>query len=187
MRITFLIVLFHVSFSAMGQRVDFRNDSLFINNIFINWTTSKSTLDSLLHDKGKVKKAIAKYIPGTNQPAKWTQIIYNKKGLIFRKSEHDTSSLLVAIKLYKNMNPEVDQTIMSTKTFNGDLFIDINYMNDKRRIDQLKKLTNCLVSYKESTSDSHPAIIFCNILYQKRKIRALFDYQTNDLTCIFID
>jgi len=171
----------------MGQRVDFRNDSLFINNIFVNWMTSKSTLDSLLHDKGKLKKTTGKYIPGTNQPAKWTKIIYNKKGLIFSKNEYDTSSLLVAIKLYKNMNPEVDRNNMSTKTFNGDLFIDINYMNDKRRIDQLQKLTNCLVSYKESTFASHTGIVICNILYQKREIRALFDFQTNNLTCIFID
>ena len=187
MRLSFFIVFFHFAHFAMGQRVDFRNDSLFINTIFVNQTTSKSTLDSLLLDKGKLIKTIGKSMPGTNQPPTWTKIIYKKKGLIFSKNDYDTSNLLVAIKLYKNTNPDVDQNNMSTKAFNGELFIDINYMNDIKRIEQLQKLSNCLVTYKESTFASHTGIVSCNILYRTRAIRALFDFQTNDLTCIFID
>jgi hypothetical protein len=167
--------------------VYFRNDSLFINTIFVNATTSKSTLDSLLEEKGKQVTTLGKYIHGANQTTKWTKIIYNKKGLIFSKNELETSNLLLAIKLYKNTNSEVDQNNMSTKTFTGELFVDINYMNDKRTIDQLQKLDNCKVSYKESTFLSHTGILYCNILYRKREIRALFDFQTNNLTCIFIN
>lgn len=187
MKLNFLLVFLHATLFTMGQRVDFRNDSLFINTFFVNAKTSKSTLDSLLLEKGKQVTTLGKYTHETNQKTKWTKIIYNKKGLIFGKKEFDSSNLSLAVKLNKNTDPEVDRNNMSTKPFNGALFIDINYMNDKITIDQLQKLTNCLVSFKESTFLSHTGIIYCNIFYLKRDIRALFDFQTNNLTCIFID
>lgn len=187
MKFIFLLVFLHATLFTTGQRVDFRNDSLFINTIFVNATSSKSTLDSLLEEKGKQVTILGKYMHGVNQKTKWTKIIYNKKGLIFSKNEFDSSNLSLAVKLYKNTDPEVDRNNMSTKSFHGELFIDTNYLNDKRRIDQLQKLSNCLVSYKESTFLSHTGIINCNIFYRKREIRALFDFQTNNLTCIFIN
>jgi len=187
MRLSFVIALFLLPFLVKGQRIDFRNDSLFINNYYVDRMTSKITLDSLMNDKGKLKKVAGKHRPGSKETLKWTKIIYKEAGLIFSKPDDDSSTLSVAIKLHKNTNPEVDRNNMPTNTFNGDLFIDINYMNDKRKISELQKLKNCSVSFKESPFASHTGIVSCTISYQKREIRALFDFQTNELTCLFID
>ena len=187
MRLLLSIILIHTSLFVIGQRIDFRNDSLFINNYFVNRSTSKTTLDSLLKAEGKEKKRTGKYKPGTKEIMKWTSYTYNKKGLIFSTKDYDTTHLFVFIMLYRNTNPLVDQNNMPTKTFKGELFIGNNYMNDKRRIDQLQKLDDCLVSFEESTFASHTGITICNIIYQKRSIRVHFDFQTNELTWISIN
>jgi hypothetical protein len=164
-----------------------RNDSLFINNFFVNGYTNKSTLDSILVDKGKEKELAGKHKLGTKEAViNWTEVIYKKLGLIFTKNDYNPISLGIAVKLHKNLNPAVDWNNMPTKTFKGELFIDNNYMNDKRTIDQLKKMENCTVSYQVSSFAGHTGIISCNIICLDKDIRALFDFQTNELTCIFI-
>jgi len=187
MRFFFTLLLIPVSFSAMGQKIEFRSDSLFINSCFVDWLTSKSKLDSLLNEKGRLKNIVGKHKTGSFEATKWLKIIYNKAGLIFSKKDNDSSNLSVAIKLYKNSNPEVDQNNMATKTFKGQFFIDSNYMNDKRTTEQLQKLKKISVSCKESTFAKRTRTVFCDIFYAKRGIKALFDFQTNSLTCIFID
>ncbi|OIR12797.1 hypothetical protein GALL_58640 [mine drainage metagenome] len=187
MRFILFIILIHTSVLVMGQRIDFRNDSVFVNNYYVTGSTSISTFDSLLNARGKEKKKMAKYKPGTKEMIKWTSYTYNKEGLIFNKNDYDTTHLGVAIKLYRNTDPAVDQNNMATRTFKGELFIDENYMNDKRTIEQLQKLKNCSVTYKESTFSSHTGIVICNIIYQKRPINVRFDFMTNQLTCIFIN
>ncbi len=187
MRYLYALMFIHVSLLAGAQKVEFRNDSLFINACYVDGATSKSTMDSLLGDKGKLKKVTGKHIPGTTEVAKWTKVTYSKSGLIFTKSDDDSSKLLLAIKLYKNRNPEVDQNNMPTKAFTGSFFIDSNYMNDKKRVEDLQGLSNCHVNCQESSFAGRTGLIFCDILYQKRGIRALFDFQTNELSCVFID
>ena len=188
MRIRFIILFSHLSFSVIGQKVDFRNDSLFINNLFVNGYTSKSMLDSLLANKGKEKKTEWKHRMGVNaKNITWTRITYKDLGLIFTKNNHDPATLALGVKLYKNSNPGVDWNNMPTKTFKGELYIENNYMNDKRTIDQLKKIENCTVNCQQSTFAGQTGIISCNIVCLDKEIRALFDFKTNELTCIFID
>lgn len=186
MRFSIFIIFIHTSCLIFGQKIQFKNDSLFINNYFVNWSTSKSTLDSLLLAKGKEKKGIGKYSPEKKRMT-WTSITYNNEGLIFTKHDNDSSHLSVGLKLHRNTDPLIDQNNMNTKTFKGIFFIDENYMNDKRRIDQLQQLIYCSVSFKESNFSAHTGIIDCIIFYKKRSIKALFDFQTNELTCIFIN
>ena len=185
-RLFFFLLFTHFSFLAVSQKIDFRNDSLFVNGYFIDGRTSKSTLDSLLNEKGRLKRIVGKYKPGTLELSKWSKIIYNKSGLIFTKKDYDSLNLSLSIKLYKNSNAEIDYTNMPTKTFKGTLFIDSNYMNDKKTVDQLQKLKNCSFSCKESTISGQSRTIFCNILYRQREIRGIFDFKTNTMTCIFI-
>lgn len=176
MRLFLFIIFFYCSFISIGQRIDFKNDSLFVNNYFVNWTTSKSTLDSLLKVDGKEKKRIGKYKPGTKEPYKWTSYSYDKLGLIFGKNDYDTISLTLAVKLNRNSNPTVDANNMSTRIFKGKFFIDDILMNDIKNIDQLQKLK------KFSLTGN----IVYNLIYKKRQIRVLTDFQTGELTCIFI-
>jgi hypothetical protein len=188
MRTRFIILFFHFSLSVIGQRIDFRNDSLFINNLFVNGHTNKSTFDSLLGDKGKEKEMEGKHKPGAKETViKWTKITYKDLGLIFTKNDYDPATLAIGVKLHKNSNPDVDWNNMPTKIFKGELYIDNNYMNDKRTIGQLNKLENCTVNCQQSTFAGRTGIVNCNIICLDKEIRALFDFQTNELTCIFID
>ena len=186
MRFFLIILLFHFSNYIIGQRIDFRNDSLFINSFFVNGRTSTSTLDSLLGAKGKEKSITGKERPGTQTAIKWMSITYSKLGLIFNTNNYDPNALALAIKLHKNTKPDVDWNNMPTKIFNGELYIDGNYMNDKRTIDQLQKMQNCKISYRESSFAGHTGITQCQIICLDTDIRALFDFQTNELTCVFI-
>ncbi|HEX4875389.1 MAG TPA: hypothetical protein VFV31_01875 [Chitinophagaceae bacterium] len=181
-----IIVLFHFSNHIFGQRIDFKKDSLFINSFYVNGRTSKSTLDSLLNDKGKEKSITGKQRPGTQAAISWIRITYSRLGLIFTKNDYEPNDLAVAVKLHKNTNTGVDWNNMPTKIFSGGLYIEDNYMNNKRTIDQLQTMQNCKISYQESSFAGHTGIIQCNIVCLDSDIRALFDFQTNELTCIFI-
>lgn len=186
MRFLLIIVLFHFSNHIFGQRIDFKNDSLFINSFYVNGKTSKSTLDSLLNQKGKEKSMTGKQKPGTQTAIKWVRITYSKLGLMFSKNDYDPAALALAVKLHKNTKPDIDWNNMPTKVFNGELYIDGNYMNDKRTIDQLQTMQSCKVSYQESSFAGHTGITQCQIICLDTNIRALFDFQTNELTCVFI-
>jgi hypothetical protein len=154
----------------------------------VNGHTNKSTLDSLLGYKGIAKEMEGKHKPSAKETViKWTKITYKDIGLILTKNNYDPAILAIGVKLHTNSNPNVDWNNMPTKIFKGKLYIDNNYMNDKRTIEQLKKLENCTIRYKESSFGSRTGIISCNIIYLDKEIRALFDFQTNELTCIFID
>lgn len=186
MRIVLIIMLSIIVNISFGQKIELRNDSLYINKSYVNGSTSKLTLDSLLKTKGIEQKKKGKFKPGTREIMKLTSYTYKKEGLIFSKNDYDTSKITLAIKLYQNSNSVVDQNNMPTKTFKGELFIDNNYMNDKRKIEQLQKLINCSVDYKEISFESRSRIVLCKIVYQKRQIDVLFDFETNEATCIFI-
>lgn len=186
MRFFLIILLFHYSHYIMGQKIEFRKDSLFINSFFVNGKTSKTTLDSLLGDKGKVKSITGKERPGTPSAIKWMRITYSRLGLIFNTNNYDPNALAIAVKLHKNTNPGVDWNNMPTNIFKGEFYIEGSYMNDKRTIAQLQTMPNCKVSYQESSFAGHTGITQCKIICLDSDIRALFDFQTNELTCIFI-
>jgi hypothetical protein len=189
MRFSILTFFAIISFVSKGQKVEYRNDSLFINSFYVNTVTSKLTLDSLLNDKGKIDKSLGKYNPLTKERMKQTRYMYKRLGLIFYKNDYDSTRLLISLKLYRNSNEMVDQNNMPTKPFEGELFIAGNFMNDKRTIEQLQKLNNCKLEYKQSHSTvfGHPATTtIAYLIYQESLINILFDSDTNQTTCIFI-
>lgn len=176
--------------NAIGQRIDLRNDSLFVNHYFIRNTTDKATLDSLLGSKGKRRNNISNHVyPGTDQRMRSETYTYSSKGIIFsRNLDYDTAQLSIRIKLKKNLDNYVDQVNMPTQRFKGELFIDDNYMNDKNSIEQLQKLKKCRVTYNEHTFNTGRTVIVSgNVIYQQRRIGLLFDIQTNEITVIGIE
>jgi hypothetical protein len=190
MRYILVVMLTLLSLAAIGQRIDFRNDSLFVNNYFIHNSTGKLTLDSLLQSKGKVRDRLSNHVyPGTDKRMRSETYTYSSKGLIFRRNkDHDTAQLSISIKLRRNQNWVADQNIMPTETFKGELFIDENYMNDKKTMSQLQKLKSCTVTYTEHMfSSGRTVAIFGNIQCRQRPIRLIFDIQVNEMTCVFID
>lgn len=189
MRFSFLTFFTIIFFVSKGQKVEYRNDSLFINSFYVNAFTSKLTLDSLLKDKGKIGEHLGKYKPMTKERTKETSYTYKRLGLIFSKTDYDSTRLSIAIKLYRNSDPVVDENNMSTKPFKGELFIGDNFMNDKRTIEQLQKLNNCKLEYKQSHlsfSGQPRTITIANLIYQESLINILFDSASNETTCVFI-
>ncbi len=189
MRISIFIIFSMITFGSKGQKIEYRNDSLFINGFYVNAFTSKLTLDSLLHDKGKIEKRLGKPYSLTKERVKQTSYTYSKLGLIFGKTDFDTTRLSIAIKLYRNSNPSVDQNNMRTNPFKGELYIADNYMNDKRTVEQLQKLNNCTLQYKQnhlSINGQPHTITFANLVYQESLVNILFDSDTNETTCVFI-
>lgn len=187
MRYFLIIACCLVSLAAFAQRIDFRNDSLFINHYFVNNHTTKQTLDSLLQSKGKARSRTGHRYPGTNKRERTETYTYSSKGLVFHKNkDYDTVALSIGIKMNSNLNWYVDQSMMPTKTFTGSFFIDDNYMNDKKTADQLKQLRNCTIS-DEPLAFHSKGIIFRDIVYQKRPVSVVFDFLANTVTCIFIN
>jgi hypothetical protein len=145
----------------------------------VDGSTKISTLDSLMKSAGKIKKVKGKIKHESSEKIVWKKYIYRSKGIIFTKNESDTTQLSIAIKIQRNSNEEVDQNNMPTKVFAGSLFIGDNYMNDKRQVEQLKKLNDCIMTYNK---------VFMSVLvYQQRQIKVLFDLMTHEVTCIFIN
>jgi hypothetical protein len=179
MRLVILIILSQLSVKAIGQRIDFRNDSLFVDTYYVDGFTTKSTLDSLLKTNGSQSKAKGHYKPGTTEIMNWKIYTYRTKGLIFRKNDADRTQLLLSVKLNRNSNAVVDQSNMPTRPFKGELFIAGNYLNDKTKVEQLQALKNCAMNYDN--------FAVATIVCQQRQIMVLFDVITGEVTCIFIN
>jgi hypothetical protein len=188
MRFTLLAFFTLASLGAIAQKVEFRNDSLFINGFYLTGKTDKSTIDSILQSKGKIKE---QWGHDMTKKIFMTRYIYNKLGLIVRKEASDPTKLSIAIKLNRNENPVVDISNMDTKRFTGDLFIGDNYMNDKKTIEQLKMLTNCKVTFKGFASNvpgfPYAGVHSADIVYQKAPISLIIDFITKEVTCVFIN
>ncbi|TAH13289.1 MAG: hypothetical protein EAZ12_01715 [Sphingobacteriia bacterium] len=179
MRVSLFTILLLISAISIAQKIDFRNDSLFINSYYIDGFTKKLTLDSLLNKKGKEKRNKGKVLPGVNEKAGSISYIYKSKGIIFYRKDADTTKLGIGIKLQRNANPTVDQNNFPTSAFKGQFFIGNNYMNDKKTIEQLKQLKDCTFTFYQPVDG--------RIVYKKRNISTLFDFMENELTCIFIE
>ena len=151
MKCLFILLLITSHSSSHCQRIDFRNDSLFINNFYINQNTAKRILDSLLEEKGKLKIINAKFFPGTRTVIRWQKIKYPKRRIHFSTKLNDSlPRLSITIKLHRYKNPEIERGSIPVKPFKGNLYIGHNYMNDKLTLEQLQGITNCTLQYKVS-------------------------------------
>jgi len=183
----FLLFTF-LCFTVSGQTIEYRNDSLFVNNTYVNAQTTKAALDSLLKSKGKIKKSKAdiRKCPASNKKVFTTTYFYHDLGLFFRKFDCDTTALSVGIKLYYDTDSKFDKSVSELrKTFNGQLIIAGNVINDKREIRELEQMQNCRVTITKLNAGSYETILGGDIFYGEQTIRLAFDSKTNKLTSVF--
>ena len=188
MRLSLIIFFSLFYFITTGQRIEYRHDSLFINNYFVDAQVSKPTLDSILSSKGKLKisKDEFKINQVTGKKVICTTFFYYEKGLFFRKYDNDASKLSVGIKLYHYTDKKQDRQSELNDIFKGQLYIAENFINDKVSIAQLKKLNNCSVTVSQLSFGSYSSIIGGDIIYELNVIRLSFDKKTNELKAVFI-
>jgi hypothetical protein len=188
MRIIFTILLAAFCSLAYGQKVEYRHDSLFINDYFVDAQTGNPTLDSLLESKGKTRRSTDKYSidSSTGKKLKLTTRSYNDLGLLFRRYDDDPTKLSVRIKLYRETDAKRERKDELTETFGGELYIAGNYLNGKRTLAQLKELRNCTVTTSSISFGSYTGLLGGDIVYGENVIRLAFDKQTSELISVFI-
>ena len=186
-----LIILFltFICFNVPGQRIEYRNDSLFVNDFYVNAQTTKTKLDSLLKSVSKAKKSKSD-IPKCDNPNKKvvrTTYFYYDLGLFFRKYDCDTSKLSVGIKLYNDSDGKYDKKKSELKnTYLGQLIIGGNLITGKREIQELEQMDNCKVTVSKLNFGSISTLIGGDIIYKKNFIRLSFDSKTSQLTNVYI-
>lgn len=187
MRFVSFLFLTLLSSITRGQKIECRNDSIFINGFYITISTGKSTLDSLLQTKGKERFQI-----GHNDTRKIqiTNYTYKHLGLIFSKSIDDTAFYHIRIKLSRHSDPRVDVMSMATQRFKGDLYFANIHMNSIKQIDQLQQLKGCKITYIKQNIDvpNYPlaGVIGATVVYQKRAMHVSLDIMTDRVTNVYI-
>jgi hypothetical protein len=188
MRTILTILLFFFSFVAVGQKIEYRHDSLFVNSFYVDAQTTKSAIDSLLNTKGKTKasKDNDKINPATGKRVVRTTDFYYDLGLFFRRYDYDSTKLSVGLKLYRDTDAKEDRHSELTEPFKGELYIADNYINDKRTLEQLQRLKNCSITTSSVSLGSYSFLIGGDIVYLQNIIRLSFDRKTNELRSVFI-
>ncbi len=188
MRTAITILLLSFSLVSIGQKIEYRHDSLFVNSFYVDAQTSKSTIDSLLSAKGKTKTSRDndKINPGTGKKVLRTTDFYYDLGLFFRRYDYDTTKLSVGIKLYRDTDPKEDRQSELTEPFKGELYIADNYINDKRTLEELQQLKNCNVTTSNVSLGSYSSLIGGDIMYRQNIIRLSFERKTSELKAVFI-
>ena len=188
MREVFILFLASFSLTTFAQKVEYRNDSLYINNLFVDAQTNASTLDSVLNAKGKTKKSKSSFKENqiTGKKVVQTTRFYYDLGLFFRTYDNDSTQLSVGVKLYRDTDKREEKQSELTEPFKGQLFIADNFINDKRSIEELEKLKNCSVTVSKASLGSYSTIIGGDIIYKESVIRLSFDKTTKGLKALFI-
>lgn len=183
---SFLSVIYTI---AIGQTIDFRNDSLFVNNFLVDSRTSKSKIDSLLHSNGKTTSSgdKSRINPLTGKSVTQTTVFYDDIGVFFRKSDYDSTAVIVGIKMSSETNIDRDNQSGLTEIFKGQLLIAENDMNDKKTVSQLQHLKNCEVMFRSLSTSSREYLMEGEIVYGKGIITIVFDSDTNKVTSIIIN
>ncbi len=187
MRFVLFLFLILLSLITRGQKIECRNDSIFVNGFYVTDATEKSTLDSLLQTKGKESTK-----PGHNATRKIqvTRYTYKRLGLIFIKSDDDTTMFSIFIKLSRNSNPTVDMSAMATQRFKGDVYFANTHMNEVKQIEQLQEIKNCKITYLKQPVEvpNYPlaGVIGATVFYHKRAMHVSIDIFTDRVTVVYI-
>ncbi len=189
MKIILLFILSILFFESNGQKIVYRHDSLFVNNIYVDAQTKKHTIDSLLNSKGETKTSKDEDTknPGTGKKVVLTTYFYNDLGLFFRKYNYNKSALTFGIKLSDDTDPNKVKQNGLENIFKGDFFIDENFMNDKRKVSQLQNLKNCQVLFRYLSTSARDYLVEGEIIYGTNTITILFDETSCELTTVFIN
>ncbi len=184
--LTTALLLFYVA--ATSQTIEYRNDSLFVDNLFIDAKTDKSKIDSLLGTNHKTKSSKDDYRinPTTGTNVIQTTDYYYDKGLFFRRYDFDKTALTVGIRMLSGTNKKAETKTGLAKSFEGQLLILENQMNDKKKSSQLTNLKNCEVMFRSLRTSSREYLMQGEILHGKNQITIFFDEDTNEVTSIFI-
>ena len=167
-----------------AQNIHYRNDSLFINETYLNEETTKEELDILLKSKGKTKTSKSKYTPEKTKETTW---YYHDLGLFFRKYENKPERLHIGIKLHEELDPKMDKSRSQLKSkFKGELYIGDDYMNDKRTLAQLKNLKSSTFTLSTMMFGSYNQVLGGELIYEGQQIRISFDKETSKLTTLHI-
>lgn len=189
MRIHFISTLLTFCLFVKGQIIEYRNDSLFIENVYVDAQTPKNQLDKILGESGRTinSKSDFRRHPATGKKVKETTIYYLNHGLYFRKYDYDSTKLSIGVKLYQyKISKDEANYGMSGRPFTGQLFIAENLINGKRSFSELQKMKNCTLTVDEAVIGSYKRIIGGDIVYKENIIRLSFDNQTNELTEVVI-
>jgi|CXWL01.1.fsa_nt_gi hypothetical protein len=189
MRITFIIFLIIFYLAATGQKIEYRNDSLFIENIYVDAQTPKDELDKILNEPGKTRKSKNNFRkhPVTGKKVREKTIYYLNHGLYFRRYDYDTTKFSVGLRLYPYMVDKQEKVYgLPGRAFSGQLYIGENFINDKRTISELQTLKNCSVTLEEVVWGTYRTIIGGDIIYKQNIIRLSFDPQNKELTSVLI-
>jgi hypothetical protein len=188
MKLGLIHFLLFICIGINAQKIECRNDSLFINQYYINKSTPRYVFDSLLNSKASIKSVTGKTVSATKRRATITRFIYKKIGIQITNSDADSAGLTIGIKLQRNSNNEVDFNNMSTEVFKGQLYVGGNY-NDKKTIEQLQQLPNCTLDSKRTSFNMQGtpvSLILGRLSYLSKTYQLYFDSKTAELTCIFI-
>jgi ascorbate-specific PTS system EIIC-type component UlaA len=184
MRFIFFLLLTLPSFISIAQKVECRNDSIFINSFYINASTSKATIDNILKVTGKTKQQLGHYKPMTKERMRVTSYTYNKLGMIFRKYDYDSTKLSIVIKLSRNSN-------IATKLFMGDLYFANSHINEIKRLDQIQQLKDCKFKYytQPVTVPGFPlaGAYAATITYQNSSLYVLSDFFIDEIVSVTIN
>ena len=171
-----------------GQTIEYRNDSLYINTLFVDAKTSNVKIDSLVGSKriSKSSKDDYKTNPTTGKSVIQETDFYFEKGLFFRRYDFDKNAFTVGIRLLGGENQKAKTQTGLDKSFEGELLIEGNHMNEIKKASQLTKLKNCEVIYRSLRTSSREYLMQAEIYHGNNQITIFLDEDTNEVTSIFI-
>ena len=185
----FLSIIFcFIHVVLTGQTIEYRNDSLYINTLFVDAKTSIAKIDSLLGSKrtSKSSKDDFRTNPTTGKSVIQKTDFYFEKGLFFRRYDYDKSAITVGIRLLDGENQKAKTQTGLDKSFEGELFIEGNRMNEITKASQLKTLKNCEVIYRSLRTSTREYLMQAEIYFGNNQITIFLDEDTNEVTSIFI-
>ncbi len=184
--IPFITACLTIYSTAAAQTIDYRNDSLFINNSFVDSKISTSQLNNLLHSKGRT--AISKdedIITGKTTTV--TSVFFDSLGIFFRKYKHNRNALTIWIKLKDQTGKGKEGVYELPGSYKGSLVIIGNEMIGKITATQLQHLKNCTVMFRGLRTSSGECISEGEISDGESVITFYFDASCGEVSAITID
>jgi hypothetical protein len=184
--LTILLSLFHIV--VTGQTIEYRNDSLFVNNLLVDAKTASTIIDSLLDSKkdSKISKDEYRTNPATGKSVVQMTDFYYERGLFFRRYDFDETAFTVGIRMIKGTNTKAETQTGLKESYEGELLIEGNRMNERKTPSQLTNLKNCEVMFRYLRTSSRDYLMQGDISLRRNMITIFFDEDTNDVTSIFI-
>lgn len=183
---TFIILFILLHLTIRAQVISFRDDSLMINKVWIDASTTPKELDLLLGSKHKTVKTKSRVHVNTQTPIEIRQrsLIYPTLGLCLTTYEDDSSKYSFSIYLALPTKPHDKPEKKLKKPFTGYLFIASNDLSRKTSIDAFNQMKNVSVSFQEVNHGKVTEIKGGEIFYKEDRIRLNVDVKTKEVTAV---